>query len=144
MIKDTVERISMTLPKSTLKQLDEMLEQRGFSNRSQAITEIINRDIVANNSQRGDSIMAGTITLFYDHSRSGLSGRLAQIQQDHITEVISSIHVQLESSQRMEVVLVKGPASRLRRIFDALITCKGVKTGNLNLTTAALTPIHTK
>lgn len=134
----------MTLPKSTLEQLDSMVAKRGFSNRSQAVTEIINKEIVAHNSELGDYVMAGTITLFYSHSRSGLPGQLAQIQRDHIAEVISSLHVQLENDHTMEVILVQGPASKLRRIGDDLITCKGVKTGNLNLTTAILPPIHSK
>ncbi|MGK0239592.1 MAG: CopG family nickel-responsive transcriptional regulator [Candidatus Pelagisphaera sp.] len=144
MKKDTAERISMTLPASTLEQLDTMIEQRGFSNRSQAITEVIHKEIVAYNSQLGDSIMAGTITLFYSQSRSALAGRLAQIQRDYISEVISSLHVQLENEHTMEVILVQGPGNKLRQIADSLITCKGVKTGSLNLSTAILPPIHSK
>ena len=134
----------MTLPGSTLSQLDRMITQRGFANRSQAVTEIINKEIVSYNSQLGQSVMAGTITLFYDHARSGLPGKLAQIQRDHIAEVISSLHVQLENEHTMEVILVQGPAAKLRQIADELITCKGVKTGSLNLTTAILPPIHHK
>ncbi len=142
--KENAERISMTLPRSTLTQFDNMIENRGFSNRSQAITEIINKEIVEFSSQRGNAVMAGAITLFYAHSRSGLPARLARIQRDHIAEVISSLHVQLENDHTMEVILVQGPATKLRKIADELITCKGVKTGNLNLTTAILPPIHEK
>ncbi len=144
MKKDTTERISMTLPKSTLVQLDSMVQRRGFANRSQAITEILNKEIVEYNQQVEDAVMAGTITLFYSQARSGLPGRLAQIQREHIAEVISSLHVQLENDHTMEVILVQGPANRLRSIADELITCKGVKTGNLNLTSAILPPLHSK
>ncbi len=142
--KDTAERISMTLPKSTLKQLDTMIEDRGFSNRSQAITEIINKEIVAHSSEQGNAVMAGAITLFYAHSRPGLPAKLARIQREHIAEVISSLHVQLENDHTMEVILVQGPANKLRLIADNMITCKGVKTGSLNLTTAILPPIYSK
>ena len=141
---DTTERISMTLPRSTLDQLDSMVDQRGFANRSQAITEIINKELVEYNTPIDESVMAGTITLFYNHSRSGLAARLTHIQREHIDEVISSLHVQLENNHTMEVILVQGPAARLREIADSLITCKGVKTGNLNLTTSILPPIHAK
>lgn len=142
--RDTTERISMTLPKSTLSQLDNMVGRRGFSNRSQAITEIINKELVEYNQQLDTTTMAGTITLFYNNSRSGLPGKLAKIQRFYIDEVISSLHVQLEDNHTMEVILVQGPASKLREIADNLITCKGVKTGNLNLTTVVLPPIHSK
>lgn len=141
---DRTERISMTLPQSTLSQLDQMVGKRGYANRSQAITEIINKELVDYSQQMDDTIMAGTITLFYKTSRPGLPARLAQIQREYIDEVISSLHVQLEDDYTMEVILVQGPAATLRAIGDELTTCKGVKTGNLNLTTAILPPIHSK
>lgn len=142
--KETTERISMTLPKSTLEQLDTMVAARGYANRSQGITEIINREIVQHNQQMDDTVMAGTITLFYAQTRNNLAGRLAQIQRDYVAEVISSLHVQLENNHTMEVILVQGPAVKLRQIADDLITCKGVKNGSLNLTTTILPPLHHK
>jgi len=142
--KETTERISMTLPKSTLQQLDHMVEARGYANRSQGITEIINRELVKHNQQMDDTVMAGTITLFYAQTRNNLAGRLAQIQRDYVAEVISSLHVQLENNHTMEVILVQGPAIKLRQIADELITCKGVKNGSLNLTTTILPPLHQK
>ena len=140
--KDTTERISMTLPKSTLNELDLMVEERGYANRSQGVTEIINRELVQHSQQLDSTVMAGTITLFYAHNRSNLAGRLAQIQRNHIAEVISSLHVQLENDHTMEVILVQGPAKQLRLIADDLITTKGVKNGSLNLSTAILPPLH--
>ena len=142
--KETTERISMTLPKSTLEQLDNMVDARGYANRSQGITEIINRELVKHNQQMDDTVMAGTITLFYAQTRNNLAGRLAQIQRDYVAEVISSLHVQLENNHTMEVILVQGPAIKLRQIADELITCKGVKNGSLNLTTTILPPLHQK
>jgi len=140
--QDTTERISMTLPKSTLLQLDSMVTARGYANRSKAITEIINRELVEHDQQRDDTVMAGTITLFYAQTRNNLSGRLAQIQRENVAEVISSLHVQLENNHTMEVILVQGPAKKLRQIADELITCKGVKNGSLNLSTTILPPLH--
>lgn len=140
--KDTTERISMTLPKSTLSQLDAMVEARGYANRSQGITEIINREIVQHNQQLGDTVMAGNITLFYAQSKGNLANKLVQIQRAYVAEVISSLHVQLEDNHTMEVILVQGPASKLRQIANELITCKGVKNGTLNLSTAILPPLH--
>lgn len=142
--KDTTERISMTLPRSTLRQLDAMVDRRGFANRSQAITEIINREIVEYNQQLDASIMTGTITLFYGNRRNNLQSRLSEIQRSHIAEVISSLHVHLEDDHTMEVLVVQGPAEKLREIANELIACKGVKTGKLSLSTITMPPIHSK
>jgi CopG family nickel-responsive transcriptional regulator len=66
---------------------------------------------------------------------------LTDIQHRHIAEVISSLHVNLERHHTMEVILVQGQADKLKAIADELITCKGVKTGKLQLSTAVLPPL---
>jgi CopG family transcriptional regulator, nickel-responsive regulator len=139
--KDSVERISISLPKTLLAQLDSMIGQRGFDSRSRAIAEMINAQLTEHSETRGTQIMAGTITLVYDHSKPNLQSQLSAIQHRHIAEVISSLHVHLERHHTMEVILVQGPAAKLKAIADELITCKGVKTGKLQLSTAILPPL---
>lgn len=141
---DPAERVSITIPRSVLGQFDQLLESRGFANRSQAITEIINRELVDAGSQSGDQVMAGTITLFYSTRRTNIQSKLSAIQRQHIAEVISSLHVQLEDDHTMEVLVVQGPSRKLHEIANELITCKGVKTGNLNLSSTIIPPIHQK
>ena len=121
-----------------------MVEARGFANRSQAIRKMINSQLNQVLAESGSQIMAGTITIFYDESKPNLRQRLAQVQRDHIDEVISSQHVLLENNHTMEVLLVQGPAQRLHEIADELVNCKGVSTGGLNLSTTVLPPIHAK
>lgn len=139
--KENVERISISIPKSLLKQLDEMVDVRGFDSRSQAITEMINTELAGHGEQLGDKVMAGTITLIYDHSKQQLQSRLAEIQHKYTAEVVSSLHVHLENQHTMEVILVQGPADKLKTIADQLITCKGVKTGKLQLTAIVIPPL---
>jgi CopG family nickel-responsive transcriptional regulator len=142
--RDVAERISMTLPGSTLRQLDQMVADRGFSNRSQAVTEIINRELIEFSGEQDDTVMTGTITLFYGNRPRDLRSKLSNIQRKHIAEVISSLHVLLERDHTMEVLVVQGPAHKLRAVADELVTCKGVKTGSLNLSTFTMPPIHLK
>jgi CopG family nickel-responsive transcriptional regulator len=42
----------------------------------------------------------------------------------------------------MEVILVQGPAARLQLIAGRLVTCRGVTTGKLQLTTAIIPQVH--
>ena len=142
--KPRLERISITIPQDVLQQLDGMVNARGYANRSQAINEILNREITEFNYETGDQVMAGSITLFYQHSKANLQTRLATIQRKHIAEVISSLHVLLEEDHTMEVLLVQGPVQKLREIADKLISTKGVKSGTLTLTTTIIPPLHPK
>lgn len=139
--KDSVERISISLPKTLLAQMDSMIGRRGFDSRSRAIAEMINAQLAEHSETQGAQIMAGTITLVYDHSKPNLQSQLSEIQHRHIAEVISSLHVHLERHHTMEVILVQGQAAKLKAIADELITCKGVKTGKLQLSAAILPPL---
>jgi len=137
-----VKRISVSLTPEVFDALDLLVERRGFPSRSQAVAEMIHQSVIEYYQSHGDEIMAGTITLFYDASHPNLLQTLAGIQREHIDEVISSQHVQLENNHTMEVLLVQGPAQTLRDITNELTTCKGVKTGRLTLSSTILPPIH--
>lgn len=140
---ETAQRITISLPDPVFQQFGELMAERGFQNRSQAIAEVLSQHIADYYSLKGNRLMAGTITLFYDHKRPGLKQQIADIQHESIREVISSLHVLLENSNTMEVILVQGPAKRLRQIANKLLACKGVLAGRLNLTRTLLPPIQT-
>ncbi len=140
--RSVVSRISVSLPEPLLRQLDGMVEERGFESRSQAIAEMINRQLLEHKQELGEDIMAGTITLVYDHSTPGLQHQLALLQREYLNEVISSLHVHLMHAHTMEVILVQGPAVRLQQIANRMLTCRGVINGKLQLTTAILPQVH--
>ncbi len=142
--RELAARTSISLPPQLSRRLDELVVARGFSNRSQALREMIQQQLSRFHQEDGDQVMAGTITIFYDESNARLRARLQEIQRKHIDEVISSQHVLLENNHTMEVLLVQGPAGTLREIADALVACKGVSTGGLNLSASVLPPIHAK
>jgi CopG family nickel-responsive transcriptional regulator len=140
--RQVVSRISVSLPELLLRQLDRMVLARGFESRSQAIAEMVNRQLLEHRQVLGEDVMAGTITLVYDHSTPGLQKQLADLQHQHLSEVISSLHVHLMHAHTMEVILVQGPAQQLQRIADRMLTCRGVITGKLQLTAAIIPPLH--
>ena len=141
--KTLVSRISISLPEDLLIDLDGMVGDRGFESRSQAIGDMINRQLIEHKRQTGNEVMAGTVTLLYDHSTRGLQKQLADLQHLHIDEVISSLHVHLMHNQTMEVILVQGPAQKLQDIADQMITLRGVVTGRIQLMAAVMPPVHT-
>jgi CopG family transcriptional regulator, nickel-responsive regulator len=140
--KENAARITISLPTSLFDELDAMVAARGFASRSQALSKMISEQLVRDAEQLGRQIMAGTITLIYDHSKPGLQSRLMKLQHGFLKEIISSQHVHLEHHHSLEVLLVQGPGRRLRQIADTLIACKGVKHGNLNVTSTILPPIY--
>ena len=137
-----VERISISMNPDLLLELDEMVSSRGYESRSQAISDMVNQQLVEHKRELGDEVMAGTITLFYDRGTRGLQRRLSDLQYDNIAEVISSLHVHLTEDKMMEVILVQGPAPKLQGIVDAMTSLKGVITARLQLMAAVIPPLH--
>lgn len=137
-----VSRISMSLPEALLCDLDRMVEERGFDSRSQAIADVLYQSLVEHKSDVGQDVMVGVVTLFYDNSVAGLQKQLADLQFRHIAEVISSLHVHLMHNQTMEVILVQGPAQKLRVIADEMTSRRGVISGKMHLIAALIPQLH--
>jgi CopG family nickel-responsive transcriptional regulator len=140
--KGNAARITISIPETLFADLDKMVVKRGYTSRSEAISKMISEKLVRHEEEIGKQVMAGTITLIYSHASPGLQNRLMKIQHRYLKEIISSQHVHLENLHSLEVLLVQGPGARLKKIADELIACKGVKHGNLNVTSTVLPPIY--
>ncbi|BBC73947.1 CopG family transcriptional regulator [Altererythrobacter sp. B11] len=135
-------RLSMSLPAELFRQLDIMVEERGLPSRSQLIAELIRHALAEHEAlTRPEDMLAGTVTLVYSGS-GRLRQQLAETQAAYLKEVISSQHVFLEDDQSLEVLLVQGPAVRLKELCDALRAIRGVRQLQLVTTTALLPPLH--
>lgn len=136
-------RLSMSLPAELFRQLDMMVDERGLPSRSQLIAELIRHALAEHEAlTRPDETLAGTVTIVYSGSGGRVRQQLAEVQSDYLKEVISSQHVFLEQDQSLEVLLVQGPAVRLKQLCDALRTIRGVQQLQLVTTTALLPPLH--
>lgn len=140
--RNTVERITVSLPTALARDLDAMVASEGFINRSQAVADFVHRALVTSQSAGGADVMVGTITLFYDHTVGRLQQRLAELQRENIDEVISSLHVHLTMDKTLEVVLVQGPAPKLRALANQMSKLRGVVSGHLQLAAAIIPPLH--
>ena len=137
-----IARISISLAETLLIQLDSMVVEKGFENRSQGLSSMIYHFLTEHKSINDNEIMAGTINIVYDYSVPGLQKQLADLQHEHIDEVISSLHVQLMNSQTMEVILVQGPGSRLQELADRMQVFRGVISATLQVAASAMPPLH--
>ncbi len=135
MKKETVTRLSVSLPSGLLPQLDEMVREKGYSNRSLAVADMIRDRLVEHRQQLGAEEIAGTITLVYDHHKQHVQATLTDIQHDHHAAIITTTHVHLDHHNCLEVLVVRGQAAVVKKIADELISSKGVKHGKLSVTT---------
>ena len=136
MAKDKIARFGVSLSRSLLKELDRMVRQKGYKNRSLAISDMVRDHLVEHQQEITDSEVAGTITLVYDHHRPHVQETLTDLQHKQVATIISSLHVHLDHDNCLEVLVVRGRASVVKSVAEHLIAVRGVKHGRLMLTTA--------
>lgn len=142
MTKEKLSRISISLPESLLDGLDQMVDDRGFESRSQAICDMINLQLNDHKANHGHEIMTGTVNLVYKHSTTGLQKKLHDLQFEFIDEVISSLNVNLTHTNTLSIILLQGPAEKLNMIANKMITLRGVVYGRLLMNASIIPPIH--
>ncbi len=129
-------RIGVAIDCDLLDKFDDLIGKRGYTNRSEAFRDLIRDELVEESWEAPASKVVGTVTLVYNHHVRLLSEKLTDIQHDHHQHVLSTLHVHLDHDNCLEVLVVKGRASAVKKIADALISTKGVKHGRLTITTA--------
>ena len=133
--KDQIARFGVSLSRALLNQLDRMVQKKGYRNRSLAISDMIRDHLIGHQQEIGDSEMAGTITIVYNHHRPHVQETLTDLQHKHLDAIISTLHVHLDHDNCLEVLVVRGKGSVVRSVADHLIAVRGVKHGRLTMTT---------
>ena len=129
-------RFGVAIPSDLLDQFDQLIAQKGYHNRSEAIRDLIRDQLVARDVERDRSEMVGTVTVVYNHHVRQLSTRLTAFQHQHYGHVIATLHVHLDAEHCLEVLVIRGTSEDIRRIADELIGTKGVTHGKLTMTSA--------
>lgn len=128
-------RFGISMDNRLLKRFDLMITQKGYSNRSEAIRDLIRDQLVDATWKEENKEVVGTITLVYNHEVRELTDRLIDIQHQFCSRIISSVHVHLDEHNCLEVLIVRGKGRDLKHIAEKLIGIKGVKHGKLLTTT---------
>lgn len=130
-----VERFSISMKRELLERFDRLIARKGYPNRSEAVRDLVRNALVEEQWDLPDTKVAATVTLVYDHHTRELWERLADIQHHHGSLVVATTHVHLDNDNCLEVVILRGRASRVRRLAELLIAQKGVKHGRVVHTT---------
>ena len=129
-----VTRFGVSLEERLLEQFDRLITRKGYTNRSEAIRDLIRDNLVREQWETGTAEMVGTITLVYDHETRELTDKLTDLQHDHFDRIVSTLHVHLDAHHCLEVMVVRGQAAELKKIADKLIGTRGVKHGTFSAT----------
>jgi len=126
-----LERFGVSAELDLVARFDRLLKARGYRTRSEALRDLMRQDLVNAEWENPGAEVFGTVTIIFDHHAHGLALTLAELQHEYFGSIVCTTHVHVDAHHCLEVVIVKGQSSVVRRIADALIAAKGVKHGQL-------------
>jgi CopG family nickel-responsive transcriptional regulator len=127
-----MQRITITVEDGFLAELDALMQARGYTSRSEAIRDLARVGLQQAQKEPGSTgeTLAALVYVFEHHKRE-LSQRLAGAFHDHHDLSLSAMHVHLDHDACLEVTLLRGPATEVRRLADQVIAERGVSYGTL-------------
>jgi CopG family nickel-responsive transcriptional regulator len=125
-------RFGISIPENLSKKFDQFIRNKKYSNRSEAIRDLIRNALVQEEVEQNAEVVA-VVSLLYDHHKRELSERLIDLQHSKAHMVLTSTHIHLDHDNCIEVIIMRGESQEIKQLADALIASKGVKHGTLEM-----------
>lgn len=127
-------RFGISMSQELLDKFDRMIKKRGYTNRSEALRDLVRNALIEDMWENETGILAGTITIIYEHDAHGITDTLTHIQHSFHHLIISAVHVHFDEKNCLETIIVKGKAEDIKRLYEKLSPLKGVKHSRLSVT----------
>ena len=127
-----MQRITITLDDDLMDELDAMIAERGYQNRSEAIRDFTRagmQQAAQENGKSGECVAA--LVYVYDHAARDLSRRLVENYHGHHDLSLATLHVHLDDDNCMEVTALRGSGAEVQHFADHIIAERGVKYGRV-------------
>lgn len=129
-----MERFTISLDESLASQFDALIAARAYSNRSEAVRDLI-RGAIESDRQRDPPAghCVANLSYVYNHHERELAERLTSLQHAHHELTVAAMHTHLDHENCLETVILKGLTTAVRHFADSLIAESGVRHGKLNV-----------
>ena len=131
---EKITRFGISIEPDLLTKFDRMIKREGYVNRSEAIRDLIRKDLIKEKTLDPDSESIGTFTMIYDHHTGDLTNKLIDIQHDHHKEVLSTTHIHVDHHNCLEILVIKGKTKNIQKLAENIKAIKGIKYGELVIT----------
>jgi len=127
-------RFGVSIEPILLKKFDKRIKMEGYTNRSEAIRDLIRKNLIVEETKDPNKQAMGTLTIIYNHHEGNLTDKLLNLQHDHNQEILSTTHVHIDHKNCLEVLILKGKVSNIVKLSDRIKSLKGIKHGELVVT----------
>ena len=127
-------RLTISVNKQLAMSFDQLIERKGYRNRSEAFRDLLRRALQQEALAAGTAThCAACVSFVYDHHQRLLAARLADIRQQYGSVTVSSTHAPIDHAACMETLILRGEVDSVIKLADAIVAETGVRHGHLNL-----------
>lgn len=126
-------RFGVSIEKDLLEKFDELISDK-YSNRSEAIRDMIRNKLIEDKWTTSIDNVIGSITLLYNHHQRGLTEKMLELQHNYHHIFKSNLHLHLSHNFCLEVIIIEGKTEEVKRAAGKLIGLRGVKHGKVVIT----------
>jgi len=135
---EKIVRFGVSIEPDLLSKFDKMIKKEGYSNRSEAIRDLVRKNLIIEKSKDPDVKAIATLTMIYDHHVGSLTDKLLDLQHDHTSEILVTTHVHIDHHNCLEVLVLKGKTGNIQKLADNIKALKGIKHGELVITKSSI------
>jgi CopG family transcriptional regulator, nickel-responsive regulator len=135
---DVLNRIGVAFESGLPQQPDRLSGQWASTNRSAVLRNLTDDQLATGQVAILDAMVAGTITLIYDHQSNDVAEKLTELHRTHQDLVLSISRSHLGYDACLEVLNIQGKLAQVEQFVDLLVRLKGIQRGRLVMAV----PIH--
>ena len=135
---EKITRFGVSIEPDLLKNFDKMIKKEGYTNRSEAIRDLIRKNLIIEKTKNPNEETIGTLTMIYDHHAGNLTNRLLDLQHHHHKEILTTTHIHVDHDNCLEVLVLKGKTRNIQKLADNIKSLKGIKHGELVITESTI------
>jgi CopG family nickel-responsive transcriptional regulator len=129
-----MERITVTIDNDLLERFDELIEWKGYANRSEGFRDAVRQMLAAQQiAANEDATCVGCVVYTFNHTERALSSRLIEAQHHHHDITSTTLHLHIDAETCVEATILNGAVCDVRKLADQITSQKGVKNGMLHL-----------
>ncbi len=137
-MEEKITRFGVSIEPDLLIKFDKQIKKKGYTNRSEAIRDMIRKEIITEQQMDPGVESIGTLTMVYDHHTGNLTEKLLSLQHDHTSEILTTTHIHIDHNNCLEVLILQGKTGSIQKLAEQIKALKGIKHGELVMTKSSL------
>jgi len=138
-----MQRITITIDDELADEIDKLVRQHGYQNRSEALRDLVRAGMVEtqHHAYKAAECLAGVIYV-YDQRQREMPKRLANAYQQHHDLAVATVRIALDHNTCMDVAVLKGRTADVKSLAEQIIAERGVRHGRVIIIPAQIETVR--